>query len=99
MLAQYHNIMPFFENSDSKSSLETSDVFLENSGMFLYNCGICPRRGPLHSLSEQQLQLQLKQIRNIVRFFSRISGGPGDGPQIVRFFPGFPEVQGMVRKL
>ena len=40
-----------------------------------------------------------KQIRNIVRFFSRISGGPGDGPQIVRFFPGFPEVQGMVRKL
>ena len=27
-----------------------------------------------------------KQIRNIVRFFSRISGGPGDGPQIVRFF-------------
>ena len=40
-----------------------------------------------------------KQIRNIVRFFSRISGGPGDGPQIVRFFPGFPEVQGRVRRL
>ncbi len=23
----------------------------------------------------------------------------GDGPQIVRFFPGFPEVQGTVRRL
>ena len=50
----------------------------------------CPRRGPLHSLSEPTNNN--KQMRNIVRFFSRISGGPGDGPQIVRFFPGFPGV-------
>ena len=49
--------------------------------------------------STTQLNSTNKQIRNIVRFFSRISGGPGDGPQIVRFFPGFPAVQGMVRRL
>ena len=58
-----------------------------------------PPQGASAQLVGTPTQLQLKQIRNIVRFFSRISGGPGDGPQIVRFFPGFPEVQGMVRKL
>ena len=33
-------------------------------------------------------------MRNIVRFFSGISGGPGDGPQIVRFFQDFQRSRG-----
>ena len=68
------------------------------------NCKICKINK--FSLPPQGASAQLvgtqqptKQIRNIVRFFSRISGGPGDGPQIVRFFSRISGGPGMVRRL
>ena len=45
----------------------------------------CPRRGPLHSLSAPTNNQQQATPSNC-EVFSRISGGPGDGAEIVRFF-------------